>query len=443
LTVVPPKPFHPYKVSGLALRSSRQRGDGGQLGRLVVDPYFPLVGEVRDRYTQAIVIGAEVTIHQSSGNTKLLADTVRVLTDVNGRFLLDAPVAHYGDMSITFTVKAPGYPRPYTSTSTFTTLYRDGEIGYVLLRLGRGIQYSGEVRRRGTDERFPGAVIEFRRTAGIAIDPNPVVVAADDYGRFMLTPVPLADGAVFGDLIIRPPAPFATEVIRDVRLQVYDDNLVRQVGNFGFGPQAHFKARFRYRATDSIVERGRLTVVRRIGGLEVVKPQNFVPPGDTGVRSIEYGGELWFAAATADTGEVVFTSDLELPNPHPRALTTLRAPARLDSVAVWLGEHRVGLWHAVRGSVRDATNDAPVAGAQVRFQRGSGAQLRLPAYATASLLDGTFTLHPVPVDSGTVVGTLTITAPSFRDTTISGVSMRAFADDTVRSIGTFKLQRTP
>lgn len=69
-----------YRVDFVTLRTSTRAGDGGQLGRLVVDPYTVYVALVTDRATGQPVPGATVRWRRTGGIMATPADTVLTTT---------------------------------------------------------------------------------------------------------------------------------------------------------------------------------------------------------------------------------------------------------------------------------------------------------------------------------------------------------------------------
>ena len=82
------------------------------------------------------------------------------------------------------------------------------------------ISYVGELHYADTGARAIGVAVEFRRTGGIAVEPDTLLQRTDASGRFalFLKPTPSQDGEVVGEVLVRPPPPYASITIPDVRL---------------------------------------------------------------------------------------------------------------------------------------------------------------------------------------------------------------------------------
>ncbi|NIT85830.1 MAG: hypothetical protein GWN82_02635, partial [Gemmatimonadetes bacterium] len=107
-----------YTVEDLQLRTRTVRGDGVDLGRWVVNPYFIFIGELRMRSTGGPPRyvggqGARVVFHPTGGVPIERAELVAV-TDLYGRFLLQARAERPGVVEGRLTVQHPDLPFPDT-----------------------------------------------------------------------------------------------------------------------------------------------------------------------------------------------------------------------------------------------------------------------------------------------------------------------------------------
>jgi len=442
LTVRSPPPHSPYTVPRVELKTSRVRGDGGILGRIVVDPFMLMVGELRERKTLAGIVGATVTMRRMSG-ALFSPDTVVFVTDQDARFFLQPTILDFGDGTFTaeFELDVPGHERKWLVHQTHKLQYTDDGIRFIFLLAGRTLNYVAQVVRRGTWQAMPGVTVEFTRTGGIPVQPPNFSPPVDPgAGGFQLNPEPLADGEVEFDLTIRPPAPYPTEILRGLRIRSHDDDSTRHMGFIGFGAQAYLRARFVDRATGAPADSGIITVVRRVQGLTIVTPL----AADSGFRAIDSVGMVNYTGATPDSGAITFDVQVRLPPPaNPEMFRGLQIQARYDSIANDVGLFRVGLWIPSTALLLDDATGAPIAGALVEYRRTSGIAMT-PTFATQSQSDGGVRLAPIPLQAGEAVGDLFISAGgTYRDTTFAGVRLRTTQDDTLRSVGIFRLRRTP
>jgi hypothetical protein len=136
LRITPPAPFPEYVVRGVQLTTSRRRGDGGNLGRLVVDPFLILVGEVHDLTTGANVSEGTVTLRRIAGG-RADPDVVELRLESGRWYWVDPPILDFGDGTITaeFEVRVAGDSRVFRVTDGFPLSYRDGDMTFLLLHI--------------------------------------------------------------------------------------------------------------------------------------------------------------------------------------------------------------------------------------------------------------------------------------------------------------------
>ncbi len=138
LTVTPPR-HEPYTLTGVALQTSRTRGDGGHLGRFVVNPYLLLVGHVRDSVTLTPIPGATVHVRRTGGG-QLAQDSATFETDFGGQFAwVDPEILQRDTIEFEFEIHAPGYPAPQFVTQRVPLQFRDQELAFVILPVGPAV----------------------------------------------------------------------------------------------------------------------------------------------------------------------------------------------------------------------------------------------------------------------------------------------------------------
>ena len=136
LRVTPPAPFPPYTIAGVQLETTRRRGDGGNLGRLVVDPFLIIVGEVQDLTTGSRVSAGTVRLRRVSG-ARADVDVVDLPLDGTRWYWIDPVIVDVanGFLTAEFEVTIQGDPRVFRTTDSVPILYRDGEMAFVLLEI--------------------------------------------------------------------------------------------------------------------------------------------------------------------------------------------------------------------------------------------------------------------------------------------------------------------
>jgi len=132
LTVTPPAPYPAYTIPNVRLSSSRTRGDGGYLGRIVVDPFLILVGEVHDRATGAVVSDVSVTLRRTGGG-RLSQDVMTFTSDGGGRFAwIEPQILQFGEVDATWELQRPGSASQFVK-QPFPMGYQDATLTFVVL----------------------------------------------------------------------------------------------------------------------------------------------------------------------------------------------------------------------------------------------------------------------------------------------------------------------
>lgn len=430
LIVTPPAPFEPYTVRDVRLQTSPVRGNSVFAGRLVVDPYYLFIGEVRDRRTLAIVPGAEVRVERTGGLTAD-PDTFTAISDRDGRTFTEMRMHGAGILEANAIVTAPGYPRPYRIPMRLRARYLDLPAREIaVLKLGSALQYVAFVQRRGSPGPLPGTTLEFSRTGGIGVDPDTFAVAVPENGFVELPFVHQQEGELQGEFRVVPPAPYQPETFA-VRMRTLDGDTTSLI-KMAYGTHIYLRADFRYRATGLPVEEGIQGIVRRRDGL-VFEPEGMI-------ALIDSTNTFRYTAATPGPGTTVVDIEVRLRDPLDHdTITGVSIASRADSSASDLGTLGVGRWIPWRGQVLAAGTDAPVPDARVEFRR-TGGVLTAPLQArTTSAADGTFRVGAgmVPLRDGAITGDVVITfdaSAPWRDTTVAGVALTTSTDDTLRML---------
>ena len=434
LTVTPPPPHAAYTVKEFTVPSTRTYGDGVYLGSLVVDPYYLFVGEVRDKVTELVVPNALVRF-QRVGGIRAVPDTFEQTTDGDGRVFVPMSMQGAGQLDGDAIVDAPGFPRQYRIRLHLRAQYLDAP-GYETktLRIGNGLQYLAQVVRRGSTVGLTGVTLEFKRIGGISVQPDSLLIPIPTTKFVKLPLTPGDTGVLHGRFIVRPPAPYKTEVYPDVELRTLDGDTTSLL-QFGFGTQVYARFRLRYRATGRQVAEGIQVAVARRSGLTMD------PDGE--LTLLDSLGTLSYSAATPDTGAVVADLTVHLREPFDYdTFPGVRLPSRADSSATDFGILRVGRWIPWRGQVLDDQTGAPVGGAQVGFHRTAGVMVAPDDYSTSTAADGTFGFAAIPLRNGSVTGSVAIRfADTYRDTTFNDVTLSTSRDDTVRFLAPMRVTR--
>ena len=427
-------PWSPYRARDLRFRTSEVRGEGQLLGRLVVDPYIEFIGVLFDRRDGRLLAGARLTILRTGGVAVSAPDSVEVTVDSDGRFLYDTRAAEPGGMIADLVVTAPSLPRAYRLPGVrFEATYLD-RVPQVAAawRIGAGLPYVGVLFRRGSLIVSAGIEVEFQRTGGIAADPDTFVVSTNANGAFSLVTTPLADGVLVGDLIIRPPPPAVAETIQAIRMQTVDTEPLILFGVWGYGYGIFYGSQLWLRGTEGPAA-GLEVEFRRTGGIAIT-------PGNIVVRT-DSAGRFPLGAGADGAGEVVGDLTVRLPAPlPPTVIPGVRIATFASNEMRFLGYWGVGPSLRYLGLLLRADAGVPIADAVVEFQRTSGIAVSPSVLTSRSIASGLFSLTMNPLDTGEVVGNLTIRPPApFRDTTFTGVRLQTFDSDAQRLGGIWRI----
>jgi hypothetical protein len=152
-----------------------------------------------------------------------------------------------------------------------------------------------------------------------------------------------------------------------------------------------------------------------------------------------------YTAATSDSGRMTFDIEVRLAAPAQREVVRgVPVQARYDSLPNDVGTFKIGPWFPSTARLVDDVTGAPITGARVQYARVSGVSVSPSPFQTQSQADGTIRLSPTPQEPGEVVGNLSVSAGApYRDTVIANVRLQTTQDDTLRSIGTYRLKRGP
>jgi len=421
LRVVAPGFSQGYTSPALTLRSSRVAGEGLDLGRVLAQPYFAFLGEVKLRRTGAAAV-ATVRIVRTGG-ASLSQNDITVQTDTLGRFYLERPASDASAVIASVTLTSPGQPRPFTyANAALPVIWRD-RVPAVdrVFSLGISLAYAIQAVHRGLDRGVPGVQFTWTRTGGIATTPASLAGVSNEIGLFSLATEPAGDGVVTGDIVMTPPAPFAPQRFPGVQLQTFDTDEIRLLASPRFGPAARYAGELFNRATGAL-QPGVGVEFRPTGGVAAL--------ARTGTSNA--AGRFLIAPYTDQAGEI--TGDLHvsyLPPREPEVIRGVRLQTFEDDSLRYLQRWGVGPSLLYVGELRrDDTNEA-IVGAQVTFTRTGGLACAPSVLSSVSIAGGRFSLNLAPATDGEVQGTLAVHAPPLRDTTIA-ITLPTFLSDSVR-----------
>ena len=428
ITVRAPQARTGYTVDAVPLRVTTRRGDGVDVGRWLAVPQLRFTGELRPQRGLSMD-GATVEVDRledASGG----ASPLRATVSADNRFYVEAPATAVRAERVRLRVTGPRLPRTFVQEnvvvrSTYLDTPPPVQGSYFV---GTALPYALRIERRGLRTPWGGVSVTFRRTGGVTVATDSLQSVSTADGLISLRLEPLTPGTVVGDLEIRPPAPFAPEVVRNVRLVTVDDDVLRSAGAVAVGPWLPYAVRLYRRGTDSAMA-GVRGVFRRRGGVATAT--------DTLASVSTREGLLSLQLAPLATGELV--GDLELVPPAPLAPLTVRT-LRLDAVlsdSLRLAAN-VGVGAQVRHSVRlfERSSLRPLPpDVEVEFLPDSGP---LPASTRGRTgADGVAGITGPATAAGEVVGDLLVRWGAPRAPERRRLRLRAVEDDSVRFAGSY------
>jgi 5-hydroxyisourate hydrolase-like protein (transthyretin family) len=287
---VRPPGFSGYRVDGLVFETTRTRGDGSILPPWVVDPYFPYVGELFSRRTGQPMASAAVEFRRTGGVSlygNLESDgTVRTRTDDAGRFLLlefvypQEPGEVVGDLRVEPAAGGAAFSIPGIRLESTHVAYHP--LRLARWGIGPSLRYVGELYFRAGRVPAAGVEVEFLRVGGIEASPETFTAVTGADGRFEFPLVAARDGELIGELRIRPPPPYAPELVTGVRVPTFDGDEVRLLGVWGVGFSFNYVGELLWSDTFRPAQ-GIEVEFRRRGGVEV-EPETFMATTDAAGR---------------------------------------------------------------------------------------------------------------------------------------------------------------
>lgn len=417
-----------YTVHGFQLSSSKVRGEGTDLGRVLAQPYFAFLGQVHTRFIGANVVGT-VEIKRVGG-ASLTDNDITVQTDALGQFYVEYAASSADPLIANVTITSPGLAAPVVFQSTaLPVIWRD-QVPFVnrVFSTGASLGYAVQALHRGLQRGVAGISFTWTRTGGIATNPTSLAGVSNEIGLFSLQTVPVGEGTVTGDIVMTPPAPYAPQTFRNVALQTFDNDSIRFLAVYRFGQEALYTGELFNRAT---------------GALQPGVAVDFVPTGGVAAQprtdTSNTVGRFLVAPYTDQIG--VITGELHvhyLPPRAPEVITGISLQTFEDDSLRYLQRWGVGPSLLYVGELRRSDTNDPIVGAQVTFQRTSGIAVTPDPFHSVSIAGGRFSLNLAPATDGEVDGNLTVHAPPLRDTTFA-ITLPTFLSDSVRLRAVYKI----
>ncbi|MBI4541434.1 MAG: hypothetical protein HY705_00200 [Gemmatimonadetes bacterium] len=285
----------------------------------------------------------------------------------------------------------------------------------------------GQLIVHETGEAVEGAVLDFVRTGGVALARDSLRTTTDGEGRFQLSAEASDVGEVVGDLTVQPPAPWLPYRVRGQTFLTSDVRGEGQIiGRWVVDPYVETIAQLERRGDGRLLAGARVIIIR-IGGVTTTPDSSDLRAGPD--------GRIYFEADAAEPGDmladvVVESAELARSYRLTRAAFVAKYQDLVPQVdAVW----RFGPGLQYVGEIRRADISGAVAGATVEFQRTGGIQVTPSLMVSVTNASGRFPFTLSSLDSGEVVGNLTVhPAAPLRDTTFTGIRLQTFESDIQR-----------
>lgn len=230
----PPPPLARVQVEDVRLTTAEAAGELRFAGSWSIPfPYLPYEVHFYERGTRQPAAGLEVEFRRTGG-IRVEPDTFRVTTNPWGTVKLRPLTREVGELLGELVVHPLPPYRSYTIPNLRMATFGLPRLDSTLISTGVGphMPYAGLlVREDGAG--ISNMKLEFRRTGGVPMHPDPFPTSTDFYGTFWINPVPLAAGAVEGELIVTEPGEEAGRVAAVLRLDALDVDIgVHHLGYF-------------------------------------------------------------------------------------------------------------------------------------------------------------------------------------------------------------------
>lgn len=218
LELRPPFPIPARTITGIRLATMED--DSVRLaGSFGVGVQVRYAYEFFRRSALTPAANVEVEFRPTSGP---LSAVITGRTNAAGIFGVTAATTSAGTVTGDLTVRYLDPRPPEVRTGLQLAAVADDSIRYGgYLGVGPSLLYVGTVQDAATFAPIASGTAEFRRTAGIAVEQAVFSWPINAVGLFRMSPTPLADGEVVGDVTLRLTAPYRDTTFTNVRLTTF------------------------------------------------------------------------------------------------------------------------------------------------------------------------------------------------------------------------------
>lgn len=363
-----------------------------------------------------------------TGGAELVTDSATVATDGEGRFHLAVDARGPGPVTGDVVVSPPGRAAYRVRGVTFRTSDVRGEGASLEPWVADPyVAFVGQLTDRRTGRRLGGAVVRFERRSGVRLAHDTVETGTNDAGQFRLDLDPLEFGDVRGDITVRHPGLLQPSKLRDVPIEVsYVFRPPELDRVWTIGASIFYTGELYFRGTGETVANATVTFTRT-GGVGI-DPASFTERTDA-------AGRFALAPLPVDTGTVIGDLIIQPPSPYPAATLHGVRLTTVDTTDAPLVRFGFGEQLFYVGELFDRGTRGPGAGLDVEFRRTAGISISPDVVVARTGADGRFPIAPHTLDTGTVVGDLTVRRGTRVVGSVPGVRLRTFGSDELRLAG--------
>jgi hypothetical protein len=228
------------RTATLSLTTTRVRGDLRFVETHLLPARISHVGEIWWRASGLPAAGVRAEFRRTGG-VQTVDGTSAHTSSENGRFIIAFTALTDGEIVGDLVLQPPPPFRTRTIEGMRLETRREEHFLEFIAVWGLGlhISYRGEIVWLPDLDPAPGIELEFRRTGGIELVKDRIVMRTDQGGSFILQVGPRdeQEGEVVGELIVRPPPPLEPYVVPGLRLSTSAvDGELRFLGRWVVGP---------------------------------------------------------------------------------------------------------------------------------------------------------------------------------------------------------------
>jgi hypothetical protein len=385
---------------------------------------------VIDYATGKPIAGTTVEFTPAAGS--VLAAPLRATTDGLGRFHFGGDVTAAGEVTGTFTVRAPTFAQGYTSPPitlrTSSVLGEGVDLGRILARPYFAFTGHVTLRRTGVGA---SATVRIERMGGVTLSEDPITTTSDEAGYFYVERAASAPAPFIANVSFTEPGQARPNTYSNAVLPVIWRDQVPAVDRvFSVGFSLAYAVQAVHRGLERNVP-GVLVTFTRTGGIGTTPAVRSGITNADGLVSVE----------TSPSGDGVVIGDIVLTPAAPDSPRTVRG-ARMQTFDTdetrLLASYGIGSAARYAGELFNRGADALQPGVAVEF-RPTGGVAALGRTDTSNAV-GRFRIAPFSDKSGQIIGDLYVNyRPAREPLVIRGLVLQTFEDDSLRYLQQYRI----